>query len=93
MNSPWVWIRPDVLLAVHEEQLAGHGGASGTRDAGLFESALARPQNLAVYDDPDAQARAASYAVALAKNYPWQPRRTRPRAVAARAHPPPLNPS
>ena len=44
MNRPWVWLDPKVLLAVHEEQLAEHGGASGTRDMGLLESALARPE-------------------------------------------------
>ncbi len=71
MTQNWIWIRPDVLLAVHEEQLAEHGGASGTRDAGLFESALARPENLAAYSEPDAQALAASYAVGLAKNHPF----------------------
>lgn len=71
MNAPWVWIDPKVLVAVHEEQLAEHGGASGTRDAGLFESALARPQNLAAYGDPDAAALAAAYDVGLAKNHPF----------------------
>ena len=69
--SAWVWLRADVLLAVHEEQLAEHGGASGIRDQGLFESALARPVNMAAYDTPDACALAASYAVGLAKNHPF----------------------
>jgi len=69
--SAWVWLRADVLLAVHEEQLAEHGGASGIRDQGLFESALARPANMAAYDTPDACALAASYAVGLAKNHPF----------------------
>lgn len=69
--SAWVWLRADVLLAVHEEQLAEHGGASGNRDQGLFESALARPANMAAYDTPDACALAASYAVGLAKNHPF----------------------
>ena len=69
--SAWVWLRADVLLPVHEEQLAEHGGASGIRDQGLFESALARPANMAAYDTPDACALAASYAVGLAKNHPF----------------------
>jgi len=67
--SSWVWIDPDILLTAHDEQLAEHGGASGIRDMGLFESALARPQNLAVYGEPDAAALAASYAYGLAKNH------------------------
>lgn len=67
----WRWLSPDVLRAVHEEQLAEHGGASGTRDEGLFESVLARPQNLALYGKPDVFMLAACYAVALAKNHPY----------------------
>lgn len=67
----WVWLDVDVLLAVHEEQLAEHGGASGTRDAGLFESALARPKNLAVYGAPDAADLAAAYGFGIARNHPF----------------------
>jgi death-on-curing protein len=71
VNEPWRWQAADVLLAVHEEQLAEHGGAAGVRDLGLFESALARPQNMAAYGDPDVAALAASYGVGLAKNHPF----------------------
>jgi death-on-curing protein len=71
VNETWRWLAADVLLAVHEEQLAEHGGAAGVRDLGLFESALARPQNLAAYGDPDAAALAAAYGVGLAKNHPF----------------------
>jgi death-on-curing protein len=67
--SGWIWIDPDILLTAHDEQLAEHGGAAGIRDMGLFESALARPQNLASYSEPDAAALAASYAYGLAKNH------------------------
>ena len=67
--SGWLWIDPDILLAAHDEQLVEHGGASGVRDRGLFESALARPQNLAAYGEPDAAALAAAYAYGLAKNH------------------------
>lgn len=67
----WIWLDAAVLRAVHEEQLAEHGGASGTRDEALFESALARPLNLAAYGTPDAAALAASYGVGLAKNHPF----------------------
>ncbi|SRR5260221_3627719 len=67
----WVWIDARAIIAIHDEQLAEHGGGAGTRDAGLLESALARPFNLAAYGKPDAAALAASYAVAIAKNHPF----------------------
>ena len=41
------------------------------RDAGLFESAMARPQNVAAYGDPDAADLTASYAFGLARNHPF----------------------
>lgn len=72
MTSPaWVWIDKAVLLAVHEEQLAEHGGAAGTRDIGLFESALARPEHLARYGSPDAADLAAAYGYGIARNQPF----------------------
>ena len=67
----WVWIDSRAILAIHDEQLAEHGGGSGLRDQGLLESALARPINMAAYEDPDAAALAASYAMGLAKNHPF----------------------
>lgn len=67
----WVWVRPDVLLAVHSEQLAEHGGAESVRDEGLLESALARPQNLAGYGEADAFALAAAYAFGVIRNHPF----------------------
>ena len=70
-NQVWVWIDHAVVLAVHEEQLAEHGGAAGVRDAGLLESALARPRNLAHYGEPDLCELAAAYAFGLARNHPF----------------------
>ena len=67
----WIWIDADVLRAVHEEQLAEHGGAPGVRDSGLFDSALARPQHLLAYGEPDAAALAATYGWGLARNHPF----------------------
>lgn len=67
----WIWLSADVLRAVHEEQLAEHGGAPGTRDEGLFESALARARNLAAYGQPDAAARAAAYGYGIARSHPF----------------------
>ena len=48
-----VWLSRQVILAVHDEQLAEHGGAIGVRDEGLLDSALARPLNRAGYGEPD----------------------------------------
>ena len=71
MNEPWTWLSSDVLLAVHDEQLAEHGGAAGVRDIGLFESALSRPRNLAHYGNPDLCELAAAYGFGLARNHPF----------------------
>lgn len=71
MALDWRWIGAEVALAAHAEQLAEHGGGEGVRDHGLFESAMARPRNLAAYGDPDAAALAASYAFGLARNHPF----------------------
>jgi len=46
------WVLTTTVLAIHDEQLAEHGGREGIRDANLLESALMRPQNLAEYANP-----------------------------------------
>jgi len=79
----WIWVRHDVVLALHEEQLAEHGGAGGVRDAGMLDSALARPLNLVAYGDPDAAALAASYAYGIARNHPFVDGNKRSAAVTA----------
>lgn len=84
MTKPdWVWIDSSVLLAVHDEQLAEHGGAAGTRDVGLFESAVARPQQLAHYGEPNAAELAAAYAYGIARNHPFVDGNKRTAFVAA----------
>lgn len=67
--KPWRWVREDVLYAIHDRQLAEHGGLSGVVDAGRLGAALARPQNLAAYESPDAAALAAAYAYGLVRNH------------------------
>lgn len=67
----WVWINPRVLYAVHDEQLAEHGGGSGVRDAGLFNSAVNRPLQLANYGMPDVAELAAAYGYGIARNHPF----------------------
>lgn len=68
-NDVWRWVDKRALLLLHDESLAEHGGASGLRDEGLLDSALARPLNLTAYGTPDWADLAACYAVGLAKNH------------------------
>ena len=68
----WIWVADSVVLAIHEAQLAEHGGLAGIRDEGLLSSALARPQNLYAYGEaPDAASLAAAYAFGIARNHPF----------------------
>jgi len=80
--SQWIWVARSVVLALHDEQLAEHGGGSGLRDEGLLDSALARPLNLEAYGDPDAADLAAAYAFGVAKNHPFVDGNKRTAAVA-----------
>jgi death-on-curing protein len=81
-----VWVREDVVLALHLRQLAEHGGGEGVRDDGLLRSALARPQNLLVYGDPppDLASLAAAYAYGIARNHPFVDGNKRTALVVAR---------
>jgi death-on-curing protein len=81
--AEWIWVRQDVVLALHDEQIAEHGGLSGIRDAALVESALARPLNLAAYGEPDAADLAAAYAFGLARSHPFADGNKRSAAVVA----------
>ena len=65
------WLSVRDVLAIHDEQLAEHGGAIGVRDAGLLESALARPMNRASYGEPDIAELAALYALGVVRNHPF----------------------
>jgi death-on-curing protein len=69
--SDWRWVSHRAALTAHAEQIAEHGGGAGIRDMGLFESAMARPQQLEAYGEPDAAALAAAYAFGLARNHPF----------------------
>lgn len=79
----WIWLNPEVVNAIHEEQLAEHGGADGLRDAGLLDSALAKPRNLAGYGTPDAADLAAAYAWGISRNHPFLDGNKRTAFVAA----------
>jgi death-on-curing protein len=69
--ADYIWIATEVALAAHREQLVAHGGGDGVRDVRLLESAMARPQNLLGYADPDMAALAAAYAYGIARNHPF----------------------
>jgi death-on-curing protein len=70
MDEP-VWIREDVVLAIHNRQLAEHGGSSGIRDHGLLKSALDAPKNRWRHKSCGLEEIAARYAFHLAKNHPF----------------------
>lgn len=66
-----IWLTRDLLLAIHDEQIAEHGGAPGIRDHALLENALARPRNHAGYGAADVPGLGALYALAIARNHPF----------------------
>lgn len=69
--TSYIWVIESVVHAIHDEQIAEHGGLSGTRDIALLNSALARPKNLAEYEQPDIADLAACYGYGIAKNHPF----------------------
>lgn len=68
-GQEWNWVPENVVLAIHEALLAQHGGLRGIRDKSLLLSALARPQNLAAYGDPDVADLASAYAAGITRNH------------------------
>ena len=65
------WLPREAVLAMHERQLAEHGGGEGVRDIGLLDSALQRPLNKFAYTTPDPFDLAAAYAFGIARNHPF----------------------
>ena len=70
MSEP-VWLTAEIVIAIHEMQLAEHGGPAGIRDMGMLESALGRPQNKFAYGETDLAALAAAYGFGVARNHPF----------------------
>ena len=66
-----VWLDAVDAIAIHDRQLAEHGGGTGVRDQGMLESALGRPINRWAYGEDDPAALAAAYAFGLARNHPF----------------------
>jgi death on curing protein len=65
------WLTRQMIVAIHDEQLAIHGGASGLRDEGMLESALDRPKNKWAYENAELADLAAAYAFGIARNHPF----------------------
>jgi death-on-curing protein len=65
------WVLRAVVDAMHDQQLAEHGGAAGLRDEGLLDSALARAQHLHAYGETDLCTLAAAYAGGICRNHPF----------------------
>jgi death on curing protein len=70
MDEPF-WLTRDIIVAIHDEQLAIHGGASGLRDEGMLASALDRPRNKWIYEQAELPELAAAYAFGMARNHPF----------------------
>jgi death on curing protein len=83
-RQDWRWIDISVINAIHDRQLAEHGGSEGVRDLGAIESALARAINVALYEDADAADLAAAFAHGLAKNHGFVDGNKRTAWIAAR---------
>jgi death-on-curing protein len=66
-----LWLDLDIALAVHDRQLAEHGGGQGIRDSAGLESALGRPRNQWGHGEDDRCALAAAYAYGIARNHPF----------------------
>jgi len=65
------WLTVEMIVAIHDEQLAIHSGLAGIRDAALLESALDRPRNKRAYESAELSELAAAYGYGLAKNHPF----------------------
>jgi death-on-curing protein len=77
------WLPYEAVLAMHERQLAEHGGVAGFRDEGLLMSALERAQNEFAYSTPDLFDLAAAYAFGIARNHPFNDGNKRTALVAS----------
>lgn len=69
--TQYIWVLESVVYAIHDEQIAEHGGLSGIRDIALLQSALARPRHLCAYGNVDIADLAANYGYGIARNYPF----------------------
>src|SRR5215467_3237929 len=65
------WLTTQMVVAIHDEQLAIFGGSAGLRDRALLESALGRPRNKWAYEKSELATLAAAYGYGIARNHPF----------------------
>jgi len=72
MEEP-LWMDVTDAMIAHDLELSAHGGSAGIRDAGLLDSALARPKNIWAYAEsaPSLAVLAAAYAFGISSNHPF----------------------
>lgn len=70
MTEP-IWLSVRDVVALHAEQLAIFGGPPGLRDAGMLNSALARPRHKWSYGEKSLAKLAAAYGFGIARNHPF----------------------
>lgn len=70
--TAWIWVDERLALAIHERSIMLHGGAAGVRDAGLLQSALARPLQIAACGEAaDVIDLATAYTAGIIRNHPF----------------------
>ena len=83
MKEP-IWLSRQILMLLHGEALAEHGGLDGVRDLGLLDSALSRPANRLAYEgERDLCRLAAAYAAGIVRNHPFADGNKRAAFIAA----------
>lgn len=65
--KPPVWVPLAAVYAIHDRQIARHGGGAGLRDSALLESGCSRPANLWAYGSPSLEELSAAYAFGIVK--------------------------
>jgi death-on-curing protein len=83
-SEEWEWLSRRLIETLHAESLSRFGGTPGMRDEGLLESALARPQHLARYEEPSVFQLAAAYCEGIINNHPFADGNKRAGLLAAR---------
>jgi death-on-curing protein len=83
-SQEWEWLSRRLVGTLHAESLSRFGGTPGMRDEGLLESALARPQHLARYEEPSTFRLASAYCEGIVNNHPFADGNKRAGLLAAR---------
>jgi death-on-curing protein len=65
------WLSREIVLALHAQVLAEHGGRERIRDRATLESALARPRDRFAHRKTGLAGLAAAYGFGLCRNHPF----------------------